>query len=258
MADVPEQSAQWRVHRCLLDSIHETAFADDCVDRNRRPLILLWGDSTAGALMPGLRKAQQARGFGIAQFTSSSCIPAVNADIAGVPNCRAINDKVLELARKLRPDIVILHGTFEKYLDHVTETVVALKQMTDARVIVLGPVPGWKRGLPNEVLRYYMLHHDLIPQRFNGAVSSNGYDAKMRAALEPEGAEFISAWDLLCNADGCLTRVGDEASDISASDQVHLTEKGSIFLVRSVIGQILGRPAALSRPAANASLNRGG
>jgi peptidoglycan/LPS O-acetylase OafA/YrhL len=252
MADVPEQSAQWRVHQCLLDSIHETAFADDCVDRNRRPLILLWGDSTAGALMPGLRKAQQARGFGIAQFTSSSCIPAVNADIAGVPNCRAINDKVLELARKLRPDIVILHGTFEKYLDHVTETVVALKQMTDARVIVLGPVPGWKRGLPNEVLRYYMLHHDLIPQRFNGAVSSNAYDAKMRAALEPEGAEFISAWDLLCNADGCLTRVGDEASDISASDQVHLTEKGSIFLVRSVIGQILGRPAA------NASLNRGG
>jgi hypothetical protein len=111
--------------------------------------------------MPGLRLAQEARGFSIAQFTSSSCIPAVNAD---VPNCRAINDKVLELARKLHPDIVILHGTFEKYLDHVAETVAALKQMTDARVIVLGSVPGWKRGLPNEVLRYYMRHHDLIPR----------------------------------------------------------------------------------------------
>ena len=231
---------------------HETAFADDCVDRNRRPLILLWGDSTAGALMPGLRKAQEARGFGIAQFTASSCIPAINADIAGVPNCRAINDKVLGLARKLHPDIVLLHGTFEKHLDHVAETVAALKQATNARVIVLGPVPGWKRGLPNEVLRYYMLHHALIPQRFSGAVSSNGYDAKMRAALEPEGAEFISAWDVLCNADGCLTRIGEEASDISASDQVHLTEKGSIFLVRSVIDQILGTPAA------NASFNRGG
>jgi hypothetical protein len=112
--------------------------------------------------MPGLRLAQEALGFGIAQFTSSSCIPAVNADNAGVP--RAINDKVLELARKLHPDIVILYGTFEKYLDHVAETVAALKQMTDARVIVLGSVPGWKRGLPNEVLRYYMLHHDLIPR----------------------------------------------------------------------------------------------
>ena len=252
MADVPEQTAEWRIGRCLIDSSHETGFADDCVDRNRRPLILLWGDSTAGALMPGLRKAQQARGFGIAQFTTSSCIPAVNADIAGVPNCRAVNDKVLELARKLHPDIVLLHGTFEKHLDHVAETVAALKQITNTRVIVLGPVPGWKRGLPNEVLRYYMLHHALIPQRFSGAVSSNGYDAKMRAALVPEGAEFISAWDVLCNASGCLTRIGEAAGDISASDQVHLTEKGSIFLVRSVIDQILGTPAA------NASVNRGG
>jgi hypothetical protein len=39
MADVPEQSAQWRVHRCLLDLSHGTA--DDCVGRNRHPLILL-------------------------------------------------------------------------------------------------------------------------------------------------------------------------------------------------------------------------
>jgi len=252
MADVPEQSAQWRIGQCLLDSSHESAFADDCVDRSRHPLILLWGDSTAGALMPGLRKAQETRGFGVAQFTSSSCIPAVNADIAGVPNCRAINDKVLGLARELHPDIVLLHGTFEKYLDHVAETVATLRQATNARVIVLGPVPGWKRGLPNEVLRYYMLHHGLIPQRFSGAVTSNGYDAKMRSALEPEGAEFISAWDVLCNADGCLTRIGEQAGDISASDQVHLTEKGSIFLVKSVIDQILGTPAA------NASFNRGG
>jgi hypothetical protein len=74
----------------------------------------------------------------------------------------------------------------------------------------------------------------------------------MRAALMPEGAEFISAWDVLCNASGCLTRIGEAAGDISASDQVHLTEKGSIFLVRSVIDQILGTPAA------NASVNRGG
>ena len=54
--------------------------------------------------MPGLRKAQENRGFGIAQFTSSSCIPALNTDVAGVPHCRAINDKVLSLARELKPD----------------------------------------------------------------------------------------------------------------------------------------------------------
>ena len=238
MTEVPEQTSQWRIHQCMLDLSHETSFADDCVDQNRRPLILLWGDSTAGALMPGLRKAQESRDFGIAQFTSSSCIPAINVDIPGVPNCRAINDKVLELARQLKPDVVLLHGTWEKYLDHVAETVTALKQATGARVVVLGPVPVWKRGLPNEVLRFFLLYHRLIPERLK-ASGSNGYDAEMRAALLPRGAEFMSVWDTLCNTDGCLTRVGDEASDILVSDQVHLTEKGSVFLVQSIIDALL-------------------
>ena len=73
MADVLTQSSQWRIHQCLLDLSHEMSFAETCVDRDRRPLVLVWGDSTAGALIPGLRRAQQTRDFGIAQFTSSSC-----------------------------------------------------------------------------------------------------------------------------------------------------------------------------------------
>src|ERR1700737_4245191 len=134
MARVQTQSSKWRFHECLLDLSHEMSFADDCVDRNRRPLVLVWGDSTAAALMPGLLKAQETRNFGIAQLTSSSCIPALNADIAVTPNCRAINDKILGLAREIRPDIVVLHGTWEKYLDGVPETVAALKQQTNARI----------------------------------------------------------------------------------------------------------------------------
>jgi hypothetical protein len=165
MAEVRPQSAKWRVHTCLLDLAHETAFAHDCVDRDRRPLVLVWGDSTAGALMPGLRKAQEIRDFGIAQLTSSSCLPALNVDIAATPNCRATNDEVLALARRIQPDIVLLHGAFAQHLDHAGETVTALKQATGARVVVLGPAPGWIRGLPNEVLRHYLLHHELIPQR---------------------------------------------------------------------------------------------
>jgi peptidoglycan/LPS O-acetylase OafA/YrhL len=244
MAEVRPQSAQWRVHTCLLDLASETSFADDCVDRDRRPLVLVWGDSTAGALMPGLRKAQETRDFGIAQLTSSSCIPALNADIALTPNCRAINDKVLALVRQIQPDIVLLHGAFAQHLDHVGETVTALKQETSARVVVLGPVPGWKRGLPNEVLRYYLLHHELIPQRTFQGATTNGYDATMRAALVPLGAELISAWEALCEAEGCLTRVSDDASDLTASDHAHLTEKGSIFLVESIIDRVLGERAA--------------
>jgi hypothetical protein len=243
MADVPEQVAQWRVHQCLLDLSHESSFADSCVDRGRLPLVLIWGDSTAAALVPGLRKAQETHDFGIAQFTSSSCVPALNAAVAGVPNCRAINTKILALVRDIKPDIVVLHGTWDRYLDNVAETVLALKQQTKARVVVLGATPEWNRGLPNEVLRYFMLYHQLIPARSTDAVSSNWYDAVMRARLVPAGAEYISAWDAMCNPDGCLTRIGDSAGDIAISDQVHLTEKGSVFLIHAIIGRLLGEKA---------------
>jgi hypothetical protein len=228
----------------MLDLSHESSFADDCVDRNRRPLLLIWGDSTAGSLMPGLREAQRRRDFGIAQFTSSACAPALHADIPGVPNCRAMNDKVLALAVELKPDIVLLHGGADKFIDNIAETVAVLKRETRARIVVLGAEPVWKRGLPNEVLRYYMLHHRLIPARTTESVSANWYDAELRAKLVPKGAEFISAWDVFCNDDGCLARLGDQASDITSSDTIHLTEKGSVFLVQSIIDRVLdGQPA---------------
>lgn len=249
MTEVATQSSKWRVHECLLDLSHEMSFAEGCVDRARRPLILVWGDSTAGALMPGLRKAQESRAFGVAQFTSSSCIPALDTDVAGMPNCRAINDKVLSLARELNPDIVLLHSTWDRYLDGVAATVTALRQQTNARIVVLGSVPWWKRGLPNEVLRYFMLHHRLIPERSRSA-QADGSGSKLREKLVPLGAEFISVWDVMCNADGCLTRIGDTAADISATDQVHLTEKGSEFLISAIIDRILGGTAG---PAANAA-----
>jgi len=227
----------------MLDLSIEATFAADCAEPNRRPLVFVWGDSTAGALLPGLRKVQETRNFGIAQFTSSSCIPALNADIPDNPNCRAINDQVLGLARKLQPEVVLLHGTWERHLDNVAETVAALKQQTRARVVVLGPLPFWQRGVPDEVMRYYMLHRALVPPRLARVAKSDGeYDNLMREKLTHLGAEFISARETLCNADGCLIRIGDSAGDIIISDQAHLTEKGSEFLIGAIIDRVLAQP----------------
>ena len=238
MASVQTERLKFRFGECLLDLSHQTAFADACVERDRRPLVLMWGDSTAGALLPGLRKAQETRNFGIAQLTSNSCIPALNADIVSAPNCRAMNDRVFALVRQIKPDIVLLHGTWEQHLDNVAETVVALKKETNARVVVLGAVPVWRRGLPSEVLRYFILHRALIPERSPNAA---------RARLEPLGAEFISAADVFCNAQGCLTRIGDAAADITVSDQVHITEKGAVFLIASIIDRLLAGAASASK-----------
>jgi hypothetical protein len=41
-------------------------------------------------------------------------------------------------------------------------------------------------------------------------------------------------------AQGCLTRIGDVPADITVSDQLHITEKGSVFLIASIIDRLLG------------------
>jgi hypothetical protein len=247
MADIQVQGVQWRYHKCMIDVDHDT-FSDECVERGHRPLVFVWGDSTAGALMPGLIEAQKSHNFGIAQFTASSCVPILNVDSELKPKCRANNDRVLSLATKLQPDIVLLQGTWEKDFNQAAATVATLKQRTKARVVVLGAVPYWKHGLPNEVLRYWLLYHALIPVRSTAAQSGRDLDDKMRALMVPKGAEFISAREVLCDEEGCLTRLGDAASDITSSDTVHLTEKASVFLVQGIIDRVLGNaPASASQ-----------
>ncbi|SEN33902.1 acyltransferase family protein [Bradyrhizobium sp. OK095] len=236
IAFVATDATGWRINECLLDLGRKTEYAEACVERKNHPIILLWGDSTAGALLPGLRSAQETRGFGIAQFTANSCIPALD----GPSPCRDNNARVLEIAAKLAPDIVLLHAYWGINFDGVADLVVALKQRTHARVVVLGRVPVWRRGLPSEVLWYYLRRQELIPERSSGGLLSNWQDAVMRQKLEPLGAEFISAWDVLCDTRGCLTRTGPAASDLAYSDNVHIRETASILLVAAVIDKVLG------------------
>jgi hypothetical protein len=113
-----------------------------------------------------------------------------------------------------------------------------LRALSIPHIIVLGPVPVWKRGLPNEVLRYFVMHNALIPARSSQRVYQSWDDAQMRSAVVGVGAEYISAWDVFCDADGCLTRLGEKPEDIVASDVHHLTESGSKFLIESIRDKI--------------------
>jgi peptidoglycan/LPS O-acetylase OafA/YrhL len=238
IASIRTNGSGWRVGECLLDLSQKTDYAETCVDHGKRPMVFLWGDSTAGALLPGLRRAQETREFGIAQFTASSCVP----DLDGPPNCRENNARVLEIAAKMDPEVVLLHAYWGLNFDGVAGIVAALKQRTHARIVVLGPVPVWRRGLPQEIILHYLQHQELIPERSNIGVSLNWQDAPMRAKLEQLGAEFISAWDALCDHRGCLTRIGPTAADLTSSDTVHLTDRASILLMATVIDKVLLAP----------------
>jgi hypothetical protein len=50
---------------------------------------------------------------------------------------------------------------------------------------------------------------------------------------------FISAIEVLCNADGCLTRTGEGPEHVVAWDSAHLTKAGSRLLADEIYAKVL-------------------
>ncbi len=70
-------------------------------------------------------------------------------------------------------------------------------------------------------------------------------DRRLEAFSKAARVEVISARALLCNEQGCLTRVGPTAADVVTTDIIHLSEQGSKFLIGAIADRLLG-PAPAS------------
>ena len=104
------------------------------------------GDSTAGALLPGLRKAQERETSASRSLPPVPAFPALNADIAGHPTAARSTTRFCRWPGRSGPKSCCCTEPGNRYLDSVAETVAALKKQTSARVIVLGAVPGGSAG----------------------------------------------------------------------------------------------------------------
>ena len=227
--------------RCFLEGRDAHADKDFCIETGNKSLVFLWGDSTAAALYPGLKAAEDKRGsFRLARFTPPGCAPILDAGTNR--HCDAAARTIFGLLQNLHPDLVLLHAMWGSHNDlaKLRDTIARLRALGIPRVVLLGPMPVWKRTLPHSLVNHYRFQHT-IPDRLATGVSGPLDDERMKAFSQAEGIEFVSAWRALCNAEGCLTRTGPAADDVLMSDNVHLTNNGSRFLIEA-IGQQLALP----------------
>ena len=231
LVTLPANGAGWRIHECmLLDT--DTEFSKDCAE-SRHPLVLVWGDSTASALVPGFRALQKGRDFGLAQYTVSSCKPYLVKIESTSELCIERNRKISDIIRALAPETVVLHALWDlnDTAEMMKPTIDAIRSSGVKRIIILGPVPVWRGGLPAAVAAYYRLKRRIIPERtFEAVDPANGDDNLRRIAAEL-GVTYISARNILCNSDGCVARVGNF---LTASDWLHLTRVGAEYLIKAV------------------------
>jgi peptidoglycan/LPS O-acetylase OafA/YrhL len=220
--------------KCFLEAPGALLDAN-CIEQGEKPLLFVWGDSTAAALYPGLKKAEETIPFRLARFTAPGCAPV----LMGRLGCNATSDLVFGFLKSSHPDIVLLHAMWDPThdLDKFQETIRQLKAINVPRIVVLGPVPLWKRTLPHALVNYYRFRH-VIADRISYGAAGAGNDEKMEAFSRAAGVEYISAWRVLCNPEGCLTRVGPTADDVVTTDIVHLSNAGSRFLVEAIEGSL--------------------
>jgi peptidoglycan/LPS O-acetylase OafA/YrhL len=218
--------------KCFLEA-PGAQFNSNCIEQGDKPLLLLWGDSTAAALYPGLRKAQDTVPFRLARFAAPACAPILATGSNAW--CDHNNELVFGFIKSSVPDIVLLHAMWDKNndLDKLRETIRRLRAVNVRRIVILGPVPVWKRTLPHSLVNFYRFQH-IIADRIAAGVSGPQRDEQMEAFSNAAGVEYISAWHTLCNSDGCMTRVGPTANDVITTDIVHLSDAGSNFLVDAI------------------------
>jgi len=220
--------------KCFLEAAGARLDAS-CIEPGDKPLLFLWGDSTAAALYPGLKMAEENFPFRLARFAVPGCAPI----LAASASCNVNNDLIFGFVKASHPDIVLLHAMWDRTLnlDRLAATIEQLKALKIPRIVILGPVPLWKRTLPLALVNAYRLRH-VIADRIAAGVTGLGSDEQMRTFSQAHGVEYVSAWRVLCDGDGCLTRVGTAAADVVTTDIVHLSNAGSRYLVEKIKGSL--------------------
>ena len=103
-----------------------------------------------------------------------------------------------------------------------------------ARVELIGPDPYWIGGLPKRLYEAYLsdpLHR--IPERLPAGIDDRrrNQDSVLAELARRYGMEYASPLQILCNEEGCLTRVGDGSNSLTTWDPEHFSAAGSEYVV---------------------------
>lgn len=215
-----------------------------CLKTNRRDAIVIWGDSHAARLSPGLREV-----FGserISQFTRNGCAPLLGLGEPASSGCRDGNAAVFALIRKHPPQTVVLFGAWQNYPNDwktgsayaamLEETIATIKAAGVAEIFVLGPAPRFDPSLPSRLLQSWLQHRsDMLPGRLQIDLSKTlAIEDGIERIARENGTRYISLIRLFCNNEGCLTKIPGSTSDLVTWDYGHLTTNGAILAAHAI------------------------
>ncbi len=161
--------------------------------------------------------------------------------------CLAINNYVLERIKKNPPDKVILAsrwsvGSRDDWWLPLENTIIQLKNIGIKDIVIIGHAPLWDDKLTHIMARFNKPFSQLpVRLKSHFATDHDLLEQKMKNFAQHLGVSYLSTKSVLCNNDGCLTKVGDEKStQLITLDNGHLTKAGSIYVISKLKKDIWG------------------
>ena len=196
--------------------------------------ILLWGDSHAADLYPGLVQLLKGKPARLSEYAAAACPPLLGENTRKNRNCARVNDFVIDQLPNLKPDLVIMSARWGQYdLHPLTATIMKLHAAGVRRIILIGPVPEWEGTPRKDLLRAY-LRTKTLPVR-SKALLEPELDVRLADDSARLGIKYISAYKALCKGRECRVFVDGRPTVL---DKAHFTVEGSKYFVSRIARQL--------------------
>jgi peptidoglycan/LPS O-acetylase OafA/YrhL len=231
---------------CYLNPVQDTSYLKpSCLDPgdvSRGPLTMVWGDSHAGSLYPGIRAylARPGAPFRMAGFSTSACPPLVGYVNPGRRYCKSVNDLIFGEVKRLRPARLVLSADWASWswlpgLDKMLEDEIAAFQAAGVKqVVFVGPFPRWTIFQSKVALKLLAADPKLRRTLRFSDPKPFETDKQLRGIVARTAAIYASPVDLLCNKEGCRLFPGKDRSATIAFDAAHLTPPGATYLAARI------------------------
>jgi hypothetical protein len=204
-------------------------------------LIMVIGDSNAGAIIPGL--IEQFGKETIIQRIAEGCLPYVKNMNQNNGYCALSLRDALSDIHKLNPSLIILGGYYRGLVK--TEHYAAfLQNELDAyrdRIMIMGPLPRWG-NLVHKLAKQFNENplEFTVPERLAPRRVTFELEQQFKQFAEENGVGYFSPVETFCESDQCLVKVSDSTDGITAWDHAHLTYKASLYLIENNYDLISG------------------
>ncbi|MDQ0347938.1 acyltransferase family protein [Ancylobacter vacuolatus] len=199
--------------------------APECLP-DTHPSLVLWGSSHVAQFIGALEPIAKARGYAVGQMTAAACPPLVQSSFAAM--CDRLNRFAFDWLLEHRPSIVVIGGDTLVSPEQFRQLDADLARLHAAgiRVILLGPVPHYRRPAP-EILAERMYRH--APSRLadDDLTEGTGRADRLMAAhfAGNPNVEFVSLLGL-CPERNCPMMIDGTPLQF---DPTHFTREGVAY-----------------------------